>query len=1121
MADDIELWKGGPKVTLAGVLTQNPYAGIMVNLGQHGDVQLFAEETSDKLAGAGETALTMASVPVGMLKGGVNAMVGLADKTRGTDYLANAAADIERGEEQMIYQPKTEAGQSSLETIGKGANALGEKLLPAREAYEDFMNPLIGEKAAGALYAAGETALFMAPGAFIRAPLRAAERAGEIAGRFANNLQRTGRTASQAADVAPKRLGYTELADTNFPVVQTNKLAEAAPQMRGGPRLPARTGTDTLSIEELDKLVDPNVPIAKLEQQEVKYLDNLERQVKENGITSPITIRTRNGKPILIDNGMHRVAVMHRLGLKEAPVRYVDEVQANTEILATDEFLAKGLTPEQAEVAAKGIKEDQLAKIGEPVGDWKSRRITARTVTDPLDFQISSQRELVKQMRSSLEERRTAGHATKTVEKNLAVEERRLAKMESRQPGIEPSAPVPARTGQTPSNKLADVKPKQRGSLGDPKATPEVKTALARTSATVALPPRPKAIGGMFDNVTDYDQALSMAQAGHHLKQDKSGHFIGAPAHINSMAALEKQRRKIDKLVDDGEFNMDWYLRARQATREIAPGDRTKQSQFARGASVYSPQAEPPLEVGAFIDQHNAMVLTGQNRQPNTLAQMNRVAPSYADYPNKLQPAKIPLNEKTGPYADAKNPTIPDKSLYRTANDIWHGRAMGYGEEFAKGLTRTEHAYLTGENLLLAVRAKARDAARGTTRPAEWTPRSGQAATWGSKRKQKYIKDHVDSAKKKGKEITPELMAEIEKKAEAYAMGGIDQAIDRHSAYITSEARPGAGVNHLTIKGEQMEDPAMIRQYTGDVRKASRRDEIMDDLGVYSKNALPTEGYYKNSLGDVERNPGFVNQVVVSSTKGSSATDTRLPRQTSAADQAALDYSTQVNALLQAQEAGANSRFKPWNFGKQNVSDMNSVLIEHGKLTAKTRKALEKIADDTGVSLVNYGDETLLIKFGDEGPIAGTTREIEKAIKQHGLEVWETTRGTTEASYLPTGLTGESPGWIRHLLGRTATNALLKRGKESEALIPNLEARTAGAVSRKAEAMNAIDEAFAKATGAEQRKDLVKLRSILSKGGIPALRKYIKKNGRRGLPAVLLGLLGLQELSETSTEEGA
>jgi len=41
------------------------------------------------------------------------------------------------------------------------------------------------------------------------------------------------------------------------------------------------------------------------------------------------------------------------------------------------------------------------------------------------------------------------------------------------------------------------------------------------------------------------------------------------------------------------------------------------------------------------------------------------------------------------------------------------------------------------------------------------------------------------------------------------------------------------------------------------------------------------------------------------------------------------------------------------------------------------------------------------------------------------------------------------------------------------------------------------------------------------KGGIPALREYVKKNGLQGLPAVLLGLLGLQELSETSTEKGA
>ncbi len=62
-----------------------------------------------------------------------------------------------------------------------------------------------------------------------------------------------------------------------------------------------------------------------------------------------------------------------------------------------------------------------------------SEPITATTITDTLDYEISQQLELVKQLKESLVERKAEGFATVTVERNVGIEERRLAKMEARQ----------------------------------------------------------------------------------------------------------------------------------------------------------------------------------------------------------------------------------------------------------------------------------------------------------------------------------------------------------------------------------------------------------------------------------------------------------------------------------------------------------------------------------------------------------------------------------------------------------------------------------------------------------------------------------------------------------------
>jgi len=693
-------------------------------------------------------------------------------------------------------------------------------------------------------------------------------------------------------------------------------------------------------------------------------------------------------------------------------------------------------------------------------------------------------------------------------------------------------------TQKPSSNALKSPGDKERGSIkvtdDDTKGLNALETTATRSAATTTKKKTKKkrqpALGTLFDEIYDYNTAQKMAERGKHLRRDKTGKYTGSP-DVTSPQELGALRKKIDKLVDEGSFNMDWYERARKTAVRFYPNDPAMQELFARGAAAYSPQADPGNELLAFLTQHNTRMLTGETVQPRTGAQSRNVDRAYRNAPDEVNPESIKLGPKTGPYGDAKNPVIPEADLYKTANDIWHGRVMGYGEDFDRGFTATEHNYLTGENILLAQRAEARDAASGTTRSTQWSPRAGQAATWGAKRKEKFIDKELAKVEKKNKELRSakppksykteeaiakwqtrqdakivdtkdaEYVADLDARAEAYARFGIDDAAARHSAYQTSEARTGESVNHLKMDDSETD---LIASYTDLVRdQAMKRQSMADDLKLYSADAVETSGYYTNSAGEVELNPGYAHPILVSS-------DVKGTPKVRDADRAFLDYVTQVDATLTGQEAGAWSKFFPQGMGKQKVGDMNAVMVEHGPMTEKTFKQLQDIAEKADAQIVNYGDVTMFVRFGDAGPIPGTTKQIKVAVAAAGTD-WKAAPGTLDSGYQPTGLGRGHPRTNAFKPDQhEATNALLDAADQAEQTVPNIAGRTADAVSAKAKAMNEIDAAVAKASGKAQREDLVKLRGILADGGIPALRDYVRKYGKAGLPAVLLALLSSQ-----------
>ena len=608
------------------------------------------------------------------------------------------------------------------------------------------------------------------------------------------------------------------------------------------------------------------------------------------------------------------------------------------------------------------------------------------------------------------------------------------------------------------------------------------------------------ALTSLWDDIDDPDIATEMANKGAHLKRDKTGQYIGAPRGIDTPQKLAALRKRIDEKVSAGAYGMDWYDRARKTFTRYAPDDPNKQKLMSRATAAYSPSSSPDNEMGAFAKHHNSQVLTGESIRPGTDAKFKNVERAYKD-DGTYDPEAIELGEKTGPYSDARDPTIDEDDLYKTANDIWHGRVMGYGDDFDRGFTKQEHAFLTGENLLLAKRAAAADKAAGIDHGTQWTPRAGQAATWTEQRRRDYIKKAIASHEKKNAKLkTPKPldMDDIIAKATAYAQKGMDDAAERHSAHITREARTGADVNHMW-----MDDPDLIESYTADSLAESPRDQIMDALGLYSTDNRPTRGKFVTASGNVEENPGWVNDVLVSTDHRKGETPITMP-----ADRAALDYSTLIDAFIRAQQGGGHSRFFPQGMGSQRVSEQNAVNVAN----IKNPDELARVTAEKGYDVYDWGDQKLVSKPTDYAPTPGSTGEILKALAGSDLDA-DVRKGLTESGWHPT-LLNEAPEG-----SGIATQNLLDQSAKFSQQIPDLEARTADAVGDTAGSMNRLDARYAEENpDLIQRNDIVKVREIMDgfegMRGIQALRAYVAKHGSKGLPVVALALLEQEEQNE-------
>jgi len=696
------------------------------------------------------------------------------------------------------------------------------------------------------------------------------------------------------------------------------------------------------------------------------------------------------------------------------------------------------------------------------------------------------------------------------------------------------------------------------------------KKAPAKKTATPKAEKK-KAIGTIFDDVTDYNQALEMARRGEHLRQDPTGQYVGGPRNlggqsfaVNSPVRLGKFRQNYDRKLEAGLYNADWYDRARQTAADLSNIDLNNLDQyvgtntgakgelFARGTAAYSPQYTPPSEVNAFAKQHNAKVVLGQDIVPKTRSQAANVAKGYEVDPNTgrftFTPENIKLGRKTGPYAEAKDPIIDPRLLYKTANDIWHGRALGFdqtGGRFDRAFTPQETNFLIGENLLAADRANLAKLAPGRMgdnggpplEDFDWTPRTAQAATWGTERfdsmlaaqekaAAKYAKDmeaykkgvakwEAKGKPKGGKPKKPkEPKIRTEDEIREYAKTGIDTAVNRNLASVTGEYMPGFKVKQAP---ELFENNDLANEFS-DVMAAATgpRDPTLEALQVFNMPIREIPGGYMNSANVFETNKGYEAPMLGSTytprrgaiEQGLSAktANQKAGPQMDEATEKALRLSAMMHAPRHAQEGTGANMFIPEKATHRPVQ-LNAAEI------AGPRASLEKAIDDLrnvpGLDVVDMQDIARITQFPRKNPL--TPEQIQAGINSVTLP--------SDVSKLVGRVdsTGYWPSWGEEGSGQMTEQWL----KDIDELgVPNVYERLntpefVDPIRRE----NAAREAIFQKYGYTNRADIKKFTDLLAQEGPKSIRDFVKKYGATGLPAILgVSLLSKYGLAAPSEE---
>jgi hypothetical protein len=462
------------------------------------------------------------------------------------------------------------------------------------------------------------------------------------------------------------------------------------------------------------------------------------------------------------------------------------------------------------------------------------------------------------------------------------------------------------------------------------------------------------------------------------------------------------------------------------------------------------------------------------------------------------------LGKKTGPYADAKDPNIPVLSTYKTANDIWHGRVMGYsnpgGGQFDRAFTPQEHGFLTGENLLLADWAdKSGLRPPGAVDDFSWHPRSVQAATWVAERRGSALQDRAAKLAKydadvaawqagnRKKPSVPSVMTDAE--IDQYALAGIDDAIRLRPAHQTYEYVTGE--NTGVLQGLNRADSGVREAYTREMQAPfGDRDPYFEALQVYQYPVASVDGHYINSEGVKEVNPALVAMPLVGgepstyvNTKGVLA---KGGEQVDQVGRSLLGTVGGIRSALDAQEGVGWNKFTLANRSSKTMDKTGMRITGSPEQLAKAEKDLRAAGLD--VVTVEGGENGTLHAGRFKGDWDGKkVSSIAEDMKANGYKV--------EQGRFESGLDEAPWGGPEGSVSRYLEQQLTRPD------IHNLPQRLdAAGLPAKLGKQNEVISRYAQDFPTDPR--YMRLRGLLADGGFQGFLDHVRRKGYQGLPAV-------------------
>ena len=585
-------------------------------------------------------------------------------------------------------------------------------------------------------------------------------------------------------------------------------------------------------------------------------------------------------------------------------------------------------------------------------------------------------------------------------------------------------------------------------------------------------------------------EALDEARRGRHLKQDKTGQYIGAPRGVDSAAKLKKIRADFDRLIEEGgAVGADWYGRARAGVTEMAGTDPRRQDLVSSTLAQYSAQADPDVNMGFALNALNQQAAGKRTGRIRTGAMDDRYFKSVEET------GKASLGPKTGVYAGKVS---PQEAVGSTGvNDIWHARAWGFVEKDGKpwdsGLSPQQHAWLDAETVLAAGRANQ----RGIGGKLDWDAASVQAAPWVAA---------------KGKDLHrrfpkrfPSVDAGMEEAAKTY----IDH-LPKYTAQGTYERVPGAGTGHLEGMVDQPFEvrEKFSRQAPSYSEPETGRDILYDAAGMQVRPTLEATGYFEGP-GGLEVNPANVARPMVSTeyVKGTTGPRTVRPQ-----DKELLGAVESTRAYIDAQNMGAWHKPIPIGQGA-NVADATSFRIEglKGPITEQQMRDLSKLVEPYGLGISDTGDGVTLMQFGES-----TAKEAKQFVADQTKAIQKILPGSDEVQRVKVDADAKmvdedwSPYFAQSREGSGQATAALREALQGQNIPDTMDRLDADPRIREI-VLGKItqDDAIAQQLNLPLRADIQRARGFIVEGGFRRLFAELDKGTLLpavGIPLISLGL---------------